>query len=132
MNFTIYEGEVLGLVGESGSGKSSVGKAILNLAPVSEGIIKYRSSQINNLNKQEWKLLRKDMQLIFQDPYSALDPKQTIGDAILEPILVHNLFPNRRMAIQRVYELLVKVGLQEDQYNRYPHQFSGVKDSGSV
>lgn len=125
VNFTIYEGEVLGLVGESGSGKSSVGKAILNLAPVSEGIINYRSRPINNLNKQEWKLLRKDMQLIFQDPYSALDPKQTIGDAILEPILVHNLFPNRRMAIQRVYELLVKVGLQEDQYTRYPHQFSG-------
>jgi len=62
VNFTIYEGEVLGLVGESGSGKSSVGKAILNLAPVSEGIIKYRSRQINNLNKQQWKLLRKDMQ----------------------------------------------------------------------
>lgn len=125
VNFTILEGEVLGLVGESGSGKSSVGKAILNLAPVSEGIIKYRSRQINNLNKQQWKLLRKDMQLIFQDPYSALDPKQSIGEAILEPILVHNLFPNRRIAIERVHELLTKVGLKEDQFNRYPHQFSG-------
>ncbi|HRG69690.1 MAG TPA: ABC transporter ATP-binding protein [Saprospiraceae bacterium] len=125
VNLTILEGEVLGLVGESGSGKSSVGKAILNLAPVSEGIITYRKRKLNKLDSNQWKLLRKDMQLIFQDPYSALDPKQSIGEAILEPILVHQLFSNKKTARERVYELLLKVGLKEDQYNRYPHQFSG-------
>lgn len=125
VNLTILEGEVLGLVGESGSGKSSVGKAILNLAPISEGIITYRKRKLNKLDSNQWKLLRKDMQLIFQDPYSALDPKQSIGEAILEPILVHQLFSNKKTARERVYELLLKVGLKEDQYNRYPHQFSG-------
>ena len=125
VNLTILEGEVLGLVGESGSGKSSVGKAILNLAPISEGIITYRTRKLNKLDSNQWKLLRKDMQLIFQDPYSALDPKQSIGEAILEPILVHQLFSNKKTARERVYELLLKVGLKEDQYNRYPHQFSG-------
>ena len=125
INFEVYEGETLGLVGESGCGKSTLGNAILQLDPVSSGAIYYQGRDITQLKGKALRALRKDIQIIFQDPFSSLNPKLTVGQAIMEPMIVHRLFGSKKEKKQKVLELLLQVGLTEDAFDRYPHEFSG-------
>ena len=125
VSFDIKEGETLGIVGESGSGKTTLGRAMLRIIEPSEGSIEYRGKNIQTFNATELQALRKDIQLIFQDPYSSLNPKITIGNAIMEPMIVHRLYENNKQRKEKVIELLHKVNLGEEHFNRYPHEFSG-------
>lgn len=125
VSFDIYEGETLGLAGESGCGKSTLGNTILQLDPATKGQIFYKNQDITKLSKKEIKNLRKEIQIIFQDPFASLNPKITVGEAILEPMKVHKLHKNDAERKEKVYELLEKVGLLPEHYNRYPHEFSG-------
>jgi peptide/nickel transport system ATP-binding protein len=125
VSFELYEGETLGLVGESGCGKSTLGKAILQLDKATKGSIYYRGKEISALSESEFKKFRKEIQIIFQDPYSSLNPRVLVGEAILEPLQVHNLYLNNKKRKERVLELLNQVGLDESFYHRYPHQLSG-------
>lgn len=125
VSFKIRPGESLGLVGESGSGKSSIGLAILNLIQIAGGQVSYDGFAINNYSVQDWKPLRRELQIIFQDPYSSLNPRKRIGDAIVEPMEVHKLYKNYKERKEAALELLLEVGLSEDHFDRYPHQFSG-------
>ncbi|HZH70763.1 MAG TPA: ATP-binding cassette domain-containing protein, partial [Flavobacteriaceae bacterium] len=125
VSFSIFEGETLGLVGESGCGKSTLGKAILQLDKATSGSIKFRGKEINTLKGEALRRLRKEIQLIFQDPYASLNPRLLIGEAILEPMKVHNLHRTPKNRKEKVEELLEQVGLNRDFYYRYPHQLSG-------
>lgn len=125
VSFKVYEGETLGLVGESGCGKSTLGKVILKLEEITSGIIKYRGKVINSLNKSELKKFRKEIQLIFQDPYSSLNPRIIIGKALTEPMEVHHIGINNNDRKEKALSLLKRVGLSEEYYHRYPHQLSG-------
>jgi peptide/nickel transport system ATP-binding protein len=125
VSFKVFEGETLGLVGESGCGKSTLGKVILQLEKATSGKILFRGKEINGLSRSEIRKLRKDIQLIFQDPYSSLNPRLTIGETITEPMIVHGIGINSRNRKKRVLELLEKVGLEKDYYFRYPHELSG-------
>ncbi|WP_248724657.1 ABC transporter ATP-binding protein [Seonamhaeicola sp. ML3] len=125
VSFKLYEGETLGLVGESGCGKSTLGNAILQLDKATAGSIIYNGVDITKLSKSAIKKLRKDIQIIFQDPYSSLNPRIPVGEAILEPMRVHDLFNSERERKEKVIEILNRVGLTEDYFNRYPHEFSG-------
>ncbi len=125
VSFDVYPGETLGLVGESGCGKSTLGKIILRLLDPDNGEINYQGKNIRDLGAGEMRRLRKKMQVIFQDPYSSLNPIMRIGDAIVEPMLVHNIYPNRKACENATIELLEKVGLKSEHFNRYPHEFSG-------
>lgn len=125
VSFKLYEGETLGLVGESGCGKSTLGNAILQLDKATAGQIIYKGNDITKLNKEELRALRKEIQIIFQDPYSSLNPKITVGNAIMEPMQVHKLYANNAERKQKVIEILERVGLSEEHFNRYPHEFSG-------
>lgn len=124
VNFELYKGETLGLVGESGSGKSTTGRTILRLLEPTEGQIFYRGEDITNAKGESLRNIRRNMQMIFQDPYASLNPRMTIGEAIAEPMLSHNLL-GKKDARDKVLELFERVGLDKDYYNRYPHQFSG-------
>ena len=123
VSFKLYKGSVLGIVGESGSGKSTVAKCICGVIPASEGQIIYDGRAIDGRVLSSDKNLRRQIQIIFQDPYGSLNPRMTIGQAILEPINYHKLRPGS--AKERVLELLNEVGLDEEYYDRYPHQLSG-------
>ena len=125
VSFDVYEGETLGLVGESGCGKTTLGRTILKLSPATEGSIFYKGKDLTKLNTLEMKDLRKDIQIIFQDPYSSLNPRMTIGSAIMEPMQVHNLYKNDAERKAKVIELLETVSLSAEHFNRYPHEFSG-------
>ena len=125
VSFEMYEGETLGLVGESGCGKSTLGNAILQLDPATNGQIFYKDKDITKLSQKELKELRKEIQIIFQDPFASLNPKITIGKAILDPMKVHKLYANDKERKEKVLELLEKVGLLPEHYDRYPHEFSG-------
>ncbi|MGZ0016079.1 ABC transporter ATP-binding protein [Yeosuana sp. AK3] len=125
VSFKLYEGETLGLVGESGCGKSTLGNAILQLDKATNGQILYKGVDITKLSSFEIKKLRKDIQIIFQDPYSSLNPRIPIGKAIMEPMKVHKLFNSDKERKEKTMELLNKVGLSDDYFNRYPHEFSG-------
>ena len=125
VSLDVYEGETLGLVGESGCGKTTLGRTILRLNEPTEGKIFFQRNDLLRLKDEDMRHLRKDMQIIFQDPYSSLNPRITIGEAILEPMQVHNLFSSNSQRKERVIELLNKVGLVAKQFNRYPHEFSG-------
>lgn len=125
VSFSLYEGETLGLVGESGCGKSTLGNTILQLHKATEGEILYRGQDITKLSKQEIRSLRKEIQIIFQDPFASLNPRIPIGAAILEPMKVHGLYSNDAERKEKVLELLERVGLDASYYNRYPHEFSG-------
>ncbi|WP_271855341.1 ABC transporter ATP-binding protein [Patiriisocius marinus] len=125
VSFNVYEGETLGLVGESGCGKSTLGKVILKLEDITNGIIKYRGKIINSLTKNELKSFRKDIQLIFQDPFSSLNPRIIIGKALTEPMEVHNIGINQKERKEKALALLERVGLSSEYYYRYPHELSG-------
>ncbi len=125
VSFDIYKGETLGLVGESGCGKTTLGRSILRLTAPTEGKIMYNGSDIRLVSERVLRQMRKEIQFIFQDPYSSLNPKMTIGEAILEPLKVHNLFQNDKERKAKTYEWLEKVGLKPEHYHRYPHEFSG-------
>ncbi|MEJ2112458.1 MAG: ABC transporter ATP-binding protein [Flavobacteriaceae bacterium] len=125
VSFKLYEGETLGLVGESGCGKSTLGNAILQLNKATSGKIFYKGKDITEISKNELLSLRKDIQIIFQDPYSSLNPRISIGNAILEPMKVHNLYTSNTERKTKVLEVLNKVGLDESYFDRYPHEFSG-------
>ncbi|WP_317987037.1 ABC transporter ATP-binding protein [Sutcliffiella rhizosphaerae] len=125
IHFHIQQGETLGLVGESGSGKSTTGRAILRLHEPTDGEILYKGIPINRLTKKELKILRKHMQMIFQDPYSSLNPRYKVEDIIGQPLDLHGLAKGSVARKKRVEELLELVGLQSFHAERYPHEFSG-------
>ena len=125
VSFKLYEGETLGLVGESGCGKSTLGNAILQLDKATAGKILYKGIDITKLSKTETRTLRKDIQIIFQDPYSSLNPRIPVGKAIMEPMEVHQLYDSDEERKNKTVEILNRVGLSEEHFNRYPHEFSG-------
>ncbi len=125
VSFKLYEGETLGLVGESGCGKSTLGNAILQLDKATAGHILYNGIDITQLKKANLRKLRKDIQIIFQDPYSSLNPRIPVGKAIMEPMIVHNLYSSNKERKEKVLDILNRVGLSESHFNRYPHEFSG-------
>ncbi|EIA09902.1 ABC transporter ATP-binding protein [Flavobacterium frigoris] len=125
VSFKLYEGETLGLVGESGCGKSTLGNAILQLDKATSGQILYRGQDITKLGNAEVKKLRKEIQIIFQDPYSSLNPRIPVGKAIMEPMQVHGLYKNDKERKAKTIEILERVGLGGEFFNRYPHEFSG-------
>lgn len=125
VSFEVYPGETLGLVGESGCGKTTLGRSILRLVEPSEGKIIFEGKDVMSLSGNDLREYRKHAQIVFQDPYSSLNPKMRIGDAIAEPMLVHGLEPDTKKRRDKVCELLTEVGLQPEHYQRYPHEFSG-------
>lgn len=125
ISFDIYQGETLGLVGESGCGKSTLGRAILQLIEKADGKVVFKGKSLDSLSRRDSKLMRRQIQIVFQDPYSSLNPRVTIGEAILEPLRSHKMYENDAQRKLRVLELMEKVGLPADSFSRYPHEFSG-------
>ncbi len=125
VSFDVYPGETVGLVGESGCGKTTLGRALLRLVEPTSGSILFEGEDLAKLPAEQLRCRRREFQMVFQDPYAALNPMMTVGEAILEPMRVHNVGGSRQEQKARVLELLRTVGLTEAQYQRYPHEFSG-------
>lgn len=125
VSLEIYEGETLGLVGESGCGKSTLGNVILQLDKATKGQVFYKGVDLTLLDKKALRMLRKEIQIIFQDPYSSLNPKMTVGESIMEPMIVHKMYSSAKERKEKVVELLKAVGLDEASFRKYPHEFSG-------
>lgn len=124
VSFSLYEGESFGLVGESGSGKSTLGQVILQLIKQTSGTVKYRGKNVSTYTKKELKAWRKQVQIVFQNPYASLNPKKTIGWIMEEPLNIHRI-GNKAFRRQRVMEVLEEVGLDHTFMDRYPHELSG-------
>ncbi len=125
VNFNVYPGETVGLVGESGCGKTTLGRTILRLIEPTGGEVIYDGRNIREYSPKEMRMLRKDVQMIFQDPYSSLNPRITVGEAIMEPMRIHRVGQNETDRRNKVVELLETVSLRPEHFNRYPHEFSG-------
>jgi peptide/nickel transport system ATP-binding protein len=125
VSFEVYPGETLGLVGESGCGKTTLGRSILRLIEPTSGSINFENTDLRSLNKNDLREIRRDIQIIFQDPYSSLNPRLTVGDSLMEPLQVHEFYANNTKRKKRVLELLERVNLPPEHFNRYPHEFSG-------
>ncbi|MCA1774111.1 MAG: ATP-binding cassette domain-containing protein [Loktanella sp.] len=125
MNFDLMPGECLGVVGESGSGKSTLARAIVGTVPSSNGNIIFEGADLANMNPRERRVHRRDVQMIFQDPLAALNPRMTVGEIIAEPLVTHDPSVSRAERKKRVQELMARVGLLPNLINRYPHEFSG-------
>ena len=125
VSFDIRKGETVGLVGESGCGKTTLGRALIRLIEPTSGNIEFGGKDIARIPKKEMRTMRKDIQIIFQDPYGSLNPRITIGSAIQEPMKIHGLLPGNKQRKEKVMELLEKVNLTPEHFNRYPHEFSG-------
>ena len=125
VSFDVYPGETLGLVGESGCGKTTLGRSILRLVEPTSGNVIFEGRDITKLNDKELREYRKQAQIVFQDPYSSLNPRICIGDSIAEPMMVHGIEKDAKKRRERVCHLLEEVGLEASHYQRYPHEFSG-------
>lgn len=124
VSFDVYKGETLGIIGESGSGKSTLGKCIIRMTELTKGDITYKDNNIGKIHEKEMKPIRKEIQVVFQDPYSSLDPRKTAGYLIEEPMIIHNMYTSEERK-RKTIELLKLVGLNESHAIRYPHEFSG-------
>ena len=124
VSFEIYPGKTLGLVGESGSGKSTTGYCVLELLKPTAGSVRFLGEELTTMKKEDLRRMRREMQIVFQDPYASLNPRMTVGDIVGEPLLVHKV-GNRARRRKTVQELLEVVGFNPDFVNRYPHEFSG-------
>ena len=125
VSFTVDSGETVGLVGESGCGKTTLGRALIRMIEPTSGSIYFNGKNIENTSREELRKMRKDIQIIFQDPYGSLNPRLTIGEAINEPMKIHVIMPNQKQRKEKIIDLLEKVDLKPEYFNRYPHEFSG-------
>lgn len=125
VSFTVEKGETVGLVGESGCGKTTLGRALLRLIEPTSGDIFFNGKNIAQIPTEALRKMRKDIQIIFQDPYGSLNPRLTIGEAIIEPMKIHGILPNQKERKEKIIDLLEKVDLKPEYFNRYPHEFSG-------
>ena len=125
VSFDVYPGETLGLVGESGCGKTTLGRTILRLIEPTEGEIIFKGKNVSTLSGKEMRELRKDIQIVFQDPYSSLNPRVTVGEAIMEPMQVHKILNDDKACKEKVMQILERVNMNESHFYRYPHEFSG-------
>lgn len=125
VSLTIYKGETLSLVGESGCGKSTTGKCLCGLIPATSGEVRFMNQDITKLKGKDKKAMTKNIQMIFQDPYSSLNPRKKVGSIIEESLAIHNIGANRQERMDMAMKIFLKVGMREDQYYRYPHEFSG-------
>jgi len=125
VSFDLFKGETLGLVGESGSGKSTLGRCLLRLMEADSGEVVFDGIHLSQLSAHEMRSMRKRMQIIFQDPYSSLNPRMTVKDILSEPLEIHGLYRERNLREKRIYELLDLCGLRRESIQKYPHEFSG-------